>query len=150
MTFYLMILFFSIFDLLKSWSCLKVYVAAITELTICFFTYLPKEVLQKLVLDLPKLCTWLETVHIPYACHYKPWLVFFFYPIFTFCTKMKILHFLSSKSAAYKQERLMMACVRYLFWLHFFSHFAFLQKTTTNTRYSKFDMSKSMSCQRHK
>ena len=53
--------------------------------------------------------------HIPYARHYKPRLVFFFTQFSLwlglilqtiYVLKMEILQFLSSKSAAYKRERL--------------------------------------------
>ena len=56
-----------------------------------------------------------ESVYLPYARHYKPRLVLYFTqfslwlrPILQtiYVLKMEILHFLSSKSAAYKQERL--------------------------------------------
>ena len=61
---------------------------------------------------------WKHNLHylcIPYARHYKPRLVYFFYPISLclrlilqtiYVLKMEILHFLSLKSAAYKRERL--------------------------------------------
>ena len=54
-------------------------------------------------------------MHIPYARHYKPWLIFFFTKFSLqlrlilqtiYVLKREILHFLSSKSAAYKRERL--------------------------------------------
>ena len=61
------------------------------------------------------ICSNYYEFHLPYARHYKPRLAFFFTQ-FSFwlrfilqtiyVLKMEILHSLSSKSAAYKQERL--------------------------------------------
>jgi hypothetical protein len=61
--------------------------------------------------------------HLPYASHYKPQLVFFFTQFSLwlrlilqtiYVLKKEILHFLSSKSAAYKQERLQNSKLHYL------------------------------------
>ena len=63
--------------------------------------------------------SWIWMFHkgtcIPYARHYKPWLIFFFTQFSLqlrlilqtiYVLKTEILHFLSLKSAAYKRERL--------------------------------------------
>ena len=93
------------------------------------------------------LSTWqhlLTFIHLryllPYVRHYKPRLVFFFTQFSLwlrlilqtiYVLKMEILHFLSSKSAAYKRERLQIESG--LWWRAYGTYFDPLCLTDTNT-----------------